>query len=155
MRTLFDFITQIKAAEYLIAVSAVGLFVVFWEVLKPQPFKSVLNTVREDIRQIGQSGGYVEVLRTAGHVLAAPFIGLGYVISLPFVFVYAVGSVFLEAIARAAGAGAELVARAVGAGGHALEEMLHVSPSFGWHPREAYFLGRKRRQRSEKEGGSN
>lgn len=154
MYTVFDYITQIKAAEYLIAVSAIGLFMVLWEVLKPRPFKSMLNTAREDIRQIGQNGGYAEVLRTAGHVLAAPFIGLGYIVALPFVFMYAVGSVFVEAIARAAGAGAALLGRAVAAGNAAVAKLLHVSPSFDWHPQAAYFLGRRPRRQTEEKGGS-
>lgn len=157
MYTLFDFITRIKAAEYLIAVAAIGVFLVFWEVLKPQPFKSVISTVREDARQIRLSGGYVEVLRTAGHVAAAPFIGLGYIVALPFVFIYGVASVFAEALARAAGAVAALLGRTLVAGSNALGRVLHhVSPTFDWHPQEAYFLGRKRRQQDakDKEGGS-
>jgi len=46
MYTLFDFITQVKGAEYLIAVSAVGLFILFWEVLKPKPFRSMIDTAK-------------------------------------------------------------------------------------------------------------
>jgi len=57
MYTLFDFITQVKGAEYLIAVSAIGLFILFWEVLKPRPFRSMVETAREDLSSIGQSGG--------------------------------------------------------------------------------------------------
>lgn len=154
MHTLFDFITQIKGVEYLIAVSAIGLYLVFWEVLKPAPFKAVISTVREDARQIRLSGGYVGVLRTAGHVIAAPFIGLGYIAALPFVFVYAVGSVFMEAIAHAASAVAVLLGRTFVAGSNALGKVVHVSPSFGWHPQEAYFLGRKKQQHADKEGGT-
>lgn len=154
MYTLFDFVTQIKAAEYLIAVGAVGVFIVLWEVLKPRPFKAMINTAREDLRQIGQRGGYAEVLRTAGHVVAAPFIGLGYIIALPFVFAYAVGSVFVEALARVLGAAVTLLAHTVAAVGHAVAKVLHVSPSFDWHPQQAYLLGRKRRQRNRDEGGT-
>jgi hypothetical protein len=154
MHTIFDYVTQIKAAEYLIAVSAVLLFIVLWEVLKPQPFKAMINTAREDLKQIRTSGGFAGVLRTAGHVAAAPFIGLGYVIALPFVFLYAVGTVFVEGIARAIDTGAEWAGHTVVAGGKALARVLQVSPSFDWHPQHAYFLGRKRRERADKEGGS-
>lgn len=156
MHTLFDFITRIKTAEYLIAVAAIGVFLVFLEVLKPQPFKSVISTVREDARQIRLSGGYVGVLRTAGHVAAAPFIGLGYIVALPFVFAYGVGSVFVELIVRAAGGVAALLGRTLAAGSNALGRALHqVSPTFDWHPQAAYFLGRKRRQgEKDKEGGT-
>jgi hypothetical protein len=150
MYTLFDFITQVKGAEYLIAVSAVGLFILFWEVLKPKPFKSMIDTAKEDIEQIGQSGGFAQVLRTAGHVAAAPFIGLAYVVALPFVFVYALGHVLLEGTARAISAGADLVAQTLVQGAHAVARIVHVSPAFSWRPQEAYFLGRKRRQRTDK-----
>jgi len=150
MYTLFDFITQVKGAEYLIAVSAVGLFILFWEVLKPRPFKSMIDAAKGDIEQIGRSGGFAQVLRTAGHVAAAPFIGLAYVVALPFVFVYAVGNVLLQGTARAIGAGADLVARTLVQGAQAVARIVHVSPGFSWRPQEAYFLGRKRRQRTDK-----
>jgi len=150
MYTLFDFITQVKGAEYLIAVSAVGLFILFWEVLKPSPFKSMIDTAKGDLTHIGHSGGFAEVLRTAGHVAAAPFIGLAYVVALPFVFVYAVGHVLLQGTARALAASADLVARTLVQGAHAVARIVHVSPAFSWRPQEAYFLGRKRRQRTDK-----
>ena len=154
MYTLFDFITQVKGAEYLIAVSAVGLFLVFWEALKPKPFKSMIDTAKGDITQIGQSGGIAGVLRTVGHVVAAPFIGLAYVVALPFVFVYAVGDVLLQGMARAISASADWVARTLVLGAQAVARIVHVSPAFSWRPQEAYLLGRKRRQRADKERGS-
>jgi hypothetical protein len=150
MYTLFDFITQVKGAEYLIAISAVGLFILFWEVLKPRPFRSMIDTAKGDLAQIGQSGGFPEVLRTAGHVAAAPFIGLAYVVALPFVFVYAVGQVLLQGTARAISASADRVARTLVQGAHAVARIVYVSPSFSWRPQEAYLLGRKRRQRTDK-----
>jgi len=150
MYTVFDFITQVKGAEYLIAVSAVGLFLLFWEVLKPRPFKSMIDTAKGDLTQISQSGGFAGVLRTAGHVAAAPFIGLAYVVALPFVFVYAVGDVLLQGTARAIIAGADWVARTLVQGAHAVARIVYVSPAFSWRPQEAYFLGRKRRQRTDK-----
>jgi hypothetical protein len=150
MYTLYDFITQVKGAEYLIAVSAVGLFLIFWEALKPKPFKSMIDTAKGDITQIGRSGGFAGVLRTAGHVAAAPFIGLAYVVALPFVFVYAVGHVLLEGTARVVTAGADFVAQTLVLGARAVARIVHVSPGFSWRPQEAYFLGRKRRQRADK-----
>ena len=150
MYTLYDFITQVKGAEYLIAVSAVGLFLLFWEVLKPKPFKSMIDTAKGDATQISRSGGFAVVLRTAGHVAAAPFIGLAYVISLPFVFVYAVADVLLQGTVRVISTGADWVARALVASTHAVARIVHVSPVFSWRPQEAYFLGRKRRQRTGK-----
>lgn len=152
MYTLYDFITQVKGVEYLIAVSAVGVFILFWEVLKPRPFKAMIDTAKGDATHIGQSGGFTVVLRTAGHVAAAPFIGLAYVVALPFVFVYALGHVVLEGTARAIGAAADRIAGTLVAGAHALARIVYVSPAFSWRPQEAYLLGRKRRQRAEKAG---
>jgi hypothetical protein len=150
MHTLFDFITQVKGVEYLIAVSAVGVFIVFWEVMKPRPFKAMVDTAKSDLTQINQTGGFAYVLRTVGHVAAAPFIGLAYVVSLPFVFVYALGNVLVVETASAIGAVADVIAHALVAGAHALARIVHVSPAFSWRPQEAYFLGRKRRQRADR-----
>jgi hypothetical protein len=150
MYTLFDFVTQVKGAEYLIAVSAVGLFILFWEVLKPKPFKSMIDAAKGDIEQVSRSGGFAQVLRTAGHVAAAPFIGLAYVVALPFVFVYAVGHVLLQGMAHVISASAEWVAQTLVLGARAIARIVHVSPAFSWRPQEAYFLGRKRRQRADK-----
>jgi len=146
MYTLFDFITQVKGAEYLIAVSAIGLFIVFWEVLKPRPFRSMVETAREDLSSIGQNGGYSGVFRTAGHVVAAPFIGLAYIVALPFVFLFALNLVLLEGISRAIDVTAVWMARMIVANTYALARAMNVSTSFSWRPQEAYFLGRKRRQ---------
>jgi len=146
MYTLFDFITQVKGAEYLIAVSAIGLFILFWEVLKPRPFRSMVETAREDLSSIGQSGGYSGVFRTAGHVVAAPFIGLAYIVALPFVFLFALNLVLLEGISRAIDVTAVWMARMIVANTYALARAMNVSTSFSWRPQEAYFLGRKRRQ---------
>jgi hypothetical protein len=150
MYTLFDFTTQIKGIEYLIAVSAILLYILFWEVLKPKPFKSMIDTAKGDVEQISQRGGFAVVLRTAGHVAAAPFIGLAYVVALPFVFAYALGNVLLQGTAQVVGASADLVARTLVQGAQAVARIVHVSPSFSWRPQEAYFLGRKRRQRTGK-----
>jgi len=151
MYTLFDFITQVKGAEYLIAVSAIGLFILFWEVLKPRPFRSMVETAREDLSSIGQSGGYSGVFRTAGHMVAAPFIGLAYIVALPFVFLFALNLVLLEGIARAIDVTAVWMARMIVANTYALAKAMNVSTSFGWRPQEAYFLGRKKQPTEQKE----
>lgn len=146
MYTLFDFITSIKGTEYLIAVSAIGLFILFWEALKPKPFKSMIETAREDLKYIGQSGGYGGVIRTAGRVAAAPFIGLAYIVALPFVFLFAVNLVLLEGITRAIDVSAVWMARMIVANTHSLAKAMDLSTSFSWRPQQAYLLGRKRRQ---------
>mgnify|MGYP001627345352 CR=1 FL=1 len=56
MYTLFDFITHIKTVEYIVAISAIGIYIVYWEFLKPKPFKSVVEVGKEDIHHIKMMG---------------------------------------------------------------------------------------------------
>ena len=149
MYTLFDFTTQVKGAEYLIAVLAMGLFILLWEALKPRPFRSMIETAREDLRHIGQSGGYGGVFRTAGRVVSAPFIGLAYIVALPFVFLFALNLVILEGVARAIELSAVWLARAIVANTNSLARAISVAMSFGWRPQAAFFLGRRKRQQQE------
>lgn len=148
--TLFDFITQVKGAEYLIAVSAVGLFVVLWQVLGPRPFKAMMETAREDLKYINRGGGYSSVARTAGRVVAAPFLALAYIAALPFVFLFSVSLVIVEGVGQAIDASGLWIARMIAANRAALARVMNVSTSFTWRPQEAYFLGRKRRKARDK-----
>lgn len=151
MYTLFDFITEIKGTEYLIAVPAIGVFLLFWEAFKPKPFKSMIDTARDDLKHIGETHGYVGVARTAGRVIAAPLIGLAYIVSLPFVFLFALNLALLEGIARAIDVTASWMARKIIANTYALARTMSVTTSFGWRPQAAYFLGRKKQPGEQKE----
>ncbi len=120
MNSLFDFITHVKGVEYLLALSAIGIFIIFWEILKDKPFPFFVDTAQDDfvhLKQMGISG----LFKTIGRLIAAPFIGLGYLLILPFAFIYmlmvaTLGSVFV------------LIGR---------------ETAFGWRPMEAYLSGRK------------
>jgi len=128
MHTLFDFITHVKTVEYLIAVSAIAGFILFWEVLKPRPFSGMVEAGREDLEHIRQTGGFGNVIRTAGKVALAPVVGLLYIVALPMMFVFAIGVAALSAITNALG----------------------ISTSFGWRPMEAYLAGKKKEKKGEK-----
>jgi|GEM_PF-426327 len=134
MYTLVDFMTHIKGVEYVISVAAIAAFILYIEILKPRPFRSLREAVREDADYL-RGCGYRSVLRTAGRAAAAPFIGLAYVILLPFVCAYA----FLR---EAAGMVREAAGRAAEAAG--------AAAFFGWRPREAY-LGGRRDEKTKKE----
>ncbi len=127
MHTLFDFITHIKGVEYIVAISAIGLYMLYWEFLKPKPFKSVVETGRDDMHHI-RTIGYANAIKTIGKVIAAPFIGLAYIVALPVGFVYALGSAMVNGVLTLAGREA----------------------SFGWRPTEAYLSGKKK-ERKEKD----
>jgi hypothetical protein len=125
MHTLFDFMTHVKGIEYLVSVSSIALFMVFWEVLKPKPFASVVKSGREDWQFLQKSGG---VMKYAGKIASAPFIGAMYVVMLP------VGFFFMVL--------AEVVNLAV----KGVSTLMGRDLSFDWNPVEAYFTGRKRKQ---------
>jgi hypothetical protein len=128
MNSLFDFITHIKSVEYLMAIGAIALYILYWEVLKPKPFKSLVETSKDDLDYIRQTG-YKNTLSTVGKVMAAPFIGLAYIVFLPFTFAYALGSLVIERVLTLAGKEA----------------------AFGWRPMEAYLSGRKKNKKGKKE----
>jgi hypothetical protein len=129
MHTLFDFITHVKIVEYLISISAIAGFILFWEVLKPQPFKTLVKTGKDDIAYI-REGGKENAYKTIARIASAPFIGLAYVVALPFVFAYAIFSAAMGGLLTAVGKEA----------------------AFGWRPAESYLAGRKKEKaREEKE----
>lgn len=125
MYTLFDFMTHVKGIEYIVSVLSIAMFMVFWEVLKPKPFSTVVNTSKEDLAHLQQTGG---IMKNAGKIAAAPFIGLLYIVMLPIGFFFVVLS---EAV--------NLVVKGV-------STLLGRDVSFDWRPMEAYFTGRKRKQ---------
>jgi hypothetical protein len=122
MNTLFDFMTYIKGVEYLMAIAAIILYMVFWEVLKPKPFKAMMEQGKEDLNYMKESKN---TLKTLGKVAAAPFIGLAYIIALPFGFVYAMAKAVAEGVL----------------------ELVGKEAVFGWRPLEAYLAGKKKRKK--------
>ncbi len=128
MHTLFDFITQVKGIEYLIAIAAIAGFIIFWELMKPRPFRGLIEAGRKDLQYL-RSIGLGNIMKNVGKVVAAPFVGLAYVVMLPVLFVFAI----MLAVAQGA-------ARVMG-----------VSASFGWRPLEAYLSGKKARKKGEGE----
>ena len=127
MYTLVDFITHVKGIEYIISVLSIATFLVFWEVLKPKPFATVVSAGKDDLEHIKQNG-YRETMKFAGKIAAAPFIGLAYIVMLPVGFFFVVLS--------------EVVNLAV----KGVSTLMGRDVSFDWNPVEAYFTGKKRKQ---------
>jgi len=138
MYTLVDFITHVKGIEYILSLTAIGVFLLFWEALKPAPFRTVVETGKDDLNYIEQAGGPGHLLKSIGKIAAAPFIGLAYIVMLPvgFFAALAVGAVNL-AMKGAAGIAGK-------------------SMTFEWRPVEAYLAGRKKKGKTatnpEKDG---
>jgi hypothetical protein len=128
MNTLFDFLTYIKGVEYVLAISAIVLYMLYWELLKPKPFKTMVEKGRDDLGYLRETG-YRTTLRTVGKVIAAPFIGLAYIVALPFWFAYALVSAIV-------GGMISLVGR---------------EAVFEWRPTESYLAGKKKMKKKDDE----
>ena len=139
MHTLVDFLTRVKGVEYILSVLTITGFILFLEVLKPAPFRSLRKLIGEDVEYLREVG-FRNVMKTVGRAAAGPFIGLLYVVSLPFLFVYTLA-------VELGGMAAEGMATALDAVG--------ASAVFGWRPSEAYLAGRKARKarKPEKKDG--
>ena len=127
MHTLVDFITRVKGVEYLLSLLFIAVFLVFWEILKPRPFATVVNAGKEDLEHIKQNG-YRENMKFVGKIATAPFIWLAYIVMLPVGFFFVVLS---EAV--------NLLVKGV-------STLLGKDVSFEWRPMEAYFTGKKKKQ---------
>jgi len=121
MYTLFDFMTHIKGIEYLISVASIGLFMIFWEVLKPKPFATVVSNGKEDLAHLKQTGTMTYVSK----IVTAPFVGLMYIVMLPVGFVMVVLSEAVNLLVKG------------------ISTALGKDISFDWRPMEAYFSGKK------------
>jgi len=124
MHTLFDFITHIKGIEYIVSVTFIAGYMLYWEALKPKPFKALLTDGKEDLDYMRNSD-YKGIIK---NVVTAPFIGLAYIAALPFVFLFTLGSTALNGVLSIAGKEA----------------------SFGWSPVEAYLTGKKKKTAENK-----
>ena len=123
MNSMFDFITHVKGIEYILSLTFIAGYVLFWEILKPRPFQKVKETGQEDLEYVKQNG-MKNTLKLAGKIAAAPFVGLLYVILLP------VGLVSALSYAVVAGVAGK-------------------NTSFSWRPAEAYLSGKKKTRKHE------
>ncbi len=128
MYTLVDYMTHIKGVEYVLSLLAIAVFLVFWEILKPRPFRTVVTTGKDDLAYIRETGGIKHLMKTAGKIASAPFIGLAYIVMLPIGFFVALAAATVNLAAK----GVALLAG--------------KSLTFEWRPVEAYFAGRKRKK---------
>jgi hypothetical protein len=131
MFTLVDFTTYVKGVEYVLAVLAIGGFLLFWEVLKPKPFRTVVESGKDDLDYIEQRGGFKHVLKTVGRIVAAPFIGLAYIVMLPIGFFALLATTLVNTAVNGA---ATLIGR---------------NATFEWRPMEAYLTGKKNRKQAD------
>ena len=123
MNSMFDFITHVKGIEYILSLTFIAGYVLFWEILKPRPFQKVKETGQEDLAYVKQNG-LKNTLKLAGKIAAAPFVGLLYVILLPVGLVSALSYAVVAGIAG-------------------------KNTSFSWRPAEAYLSGKKKTRKHD------
>jgi len=138
MYTLVDFMTHVKGIEYILSILFIAGFLLFWEVMKPRPFATVVATGKDDLEHLKRTG-YRTTMKNIGKIAAAPFIGLAYVVMLPFGFFFVVLSEAISLLLK---------------GCTALLKRTGMDVSFEWSPMEAYFTGKKRRQTETTDGKS-
>jgi len=132
MHTYFDFLTHVKNVEYILALLFIAGYLLYSEVLKPKPFKTMIDTGKDDLEYLRKTG-HRNTLRVVGKIVAAPFIGIAYVVMLPFAFFAALASAAINGVIN-------LIGRVA---------------VFGWRPTEAYFIGKKKKREQkieDKEG---
>jgi hypothetical protein len=126
MHTLFDFITHVKGVEYILSLMFIAGYILYWESLKPKPFRTVVNTGKEDLGFVRETGRQ-NIYKTIGRIATAPFVGLAYIVALPFVFAYAVFSAVMVGVLG----------------------MIGREAAFGWRPAESYLAGRKKEKKED------
>jgi len=122
MHTLFDFISNVNAVQYVIALLSMIGFILFSEVLKANPFQGLRESVAEDVRFIKTQDKGMR-LQLIKNVAMAPFYFLSYLASLPVLFAQGM----VEPIGRGFGA----------------------VTTGGWSPVRAYFAGRRKTKKSK------
>jgi hypothetical protein len=120
MHTLFDFISDVNAVQYGIALLSVIGFVLLSEVLKARPFEGLKESVKDDILFL-KTQDKVTRLQLVKNAAMAPFYFLTYLVSLPLLFVQGIS---------------EPLGRGIGA--------------VTWSPVRAYFAGRGKTKRAKK-----
>ncbi len=123
MNSFYDFLTHVKGVEYIISILFIAGYIIYAEVLKPKPFKTMVEAGRDDIEFIRKTG-YGNTMRTVKKLAAAPFIGLTYIVALPFAFAFALFSTAVNGVLKLVGKEA----------------------AFGWRPMEAYLTGKKKKE---------
>ncbi|HZW36742.1 MAG TPA: hypothetical protein VFF01_07340, partial [Candidatus Deferrimicrobiaceae bacterium] len=56
MHTLIDFTTHVKGVEYIISVLAITGYILYAEILKPKPFKTLKQSAGEELAHLRRSG---------------------------------------------------------------------------------------------------
>ena len=127
MHTFFDFITHVKGIEYILALLFIVGFIIYLEILKPRPFRSLLEHGQEDLNVL-RSQGYKSFVRLLGRIVSAPFLAMGYLIALSFGFMMLLIPTVIKG----------------------LFNFIAQIAYLGWRPAEAYLGGKHKQDQNHK-----
>lgn len=125
MHTLFDYISTVNGIQYVLMLAFIVGFVLFLELLKPQPFAGLMRIAADDIGFVRSQSSEMR-LRSLRRFCAAPVYALLYIAAIPLLFVHGVAVIFSRVITA----------------------LTWVS----WSPVRAYFRGSKKTKRRESPG---
>lgn len=121
MHTLYDFISEVNAMQYLLAVVSIAGFIIFNEIFKPRPFKGLNKMITEDVGFIKAQGKGNNILLVKNAIVGGSYAIL-YIIAIPLLFLHGLS---------------------------VLMSRLFTSFTYiGWSPVRAYFAGKKRAKKS-------
>jgi len=123
MHTLFDFISNVNATQYALALLSVLGFIIFFEILKPRPFEGLLESAADDARFI-KAQGKERTVRLVKNLALAPAYLILYLIAVPVLFIQGITIPLGRGIAGVTSA--------------------------GWSPVRAYFTGRRKAKKAKR-----
>jgi hypothetical protein len=129
MHTLFDFVSNVNAMQYGLALLFVLGFIIFTEILKARPFEELVQSAAEDVKFI-KAQGKEKNIQLVKNIASAPLYLVTYLVAVPFLFIQGM----TEPLTRGFGS----------------------LTTAGWSPVRAYFTGnRKAKKTKGKDSGSN
>ena len=122
MHTLFDFVSNVNAIQYGLALLFVLGFIIFTEILKARPFQELVQSAAEDVKFI-KAQGKEKNMQLIKNAASAPLYLVSYLVAVPFLFVQGM---------------AEPIGRGLGS-----------VTTVGWSPVRAYFTGRRKSKKTK------
>lgn len=122
MNTLFDFVSNVNAVQYGLALLFVAGFIIFTEILKARPFAELRESAAEDIRFI-KAQGKEKNIQLIKNIASAPLYLVTYLVVVPFLFVQGM---------------AEPLGRGIGS-----------LTTASWSPVRAYFTGSRKAKKAK------
>jgi len=122
MHTLFDFVSNVNATQYGLALLFVLGFIIFTEILKTRPFTDLVQSAAEDVRFI-KAQGKERNTQLIKNIASAPLYLVSYLVAVPFLFVQGMS----EPLGRGLGS----------------------LTTAGWSPVRAYFTGRRKSKKAK------